>query len=82
LFLPVGQLETHLPDEQASPLAHAFPHCPQLSTLEPVLTQAPAQRVVPLAQLVPHTPSTQNWPAGQALLQPPQLEVSLPRLTQ
>jgi hypothetical protein len=49
---PVPQpLVEHAPDEQTSPVAHAFAQLPQFAGSLPVSTQAPPQSIVPAGQV-------------------------------
>jgi hypothetical protein len=49
LVRPAPQLVPHTPLEQTCPLGQAFPHAPQFSASEAVLTQEAAHFVKPVA---------------------------------
>ena len=80
----VGGLHTvtHVPSEQAWPVAQAFPHMPQFSASLWVFVQLAPQSVVPPEQKRPHFPTEQTSPAGHTLPHFPQLSLSVLRVLQ
>lgn len=84
---PVGQ--THFPATQVCKPAHALPHPPQLAGSLSTSTQVPLQETDPSQAAGPpasggvgtHMPLEHVSPAGQRLLQDPQLFGSLVRST-
>ena len=81
--IPVVQVEEQLPIEQTSPPAHACPQLPQFAGSVCVVAQlcpaSPEQSIVPAGQA--HEPVTQVVPIVHAVLQWPQLVLSLCRST-
>ena len=59
----------------------ALPQVPQLCGSVAVLGHEPLQLVVGGGQLVTHFPSAHTWFIPQAMAQPPQLALSVRRLT-
>jgi hypothetical protein len=65
------------PFVQVCPLAQAWPQPPQFAMLVLVSTQAEPHSICPATEH-PHVPALHAAPAGQVMLQPPQLRGSFP----
>lgn len=70
-------MSAHVPAEQTSPAAQAFPHAPQFSPLLWRSVQMPVQSVSPAWHASAQTPAVHASPAGHAFPHPPQLAESL-----
>jgi len=57
------QVTAQFPAAQTKPVAHAWPHEPQLAALDCMSTQVPPQLTVPPVHTVVQTPATQACPA-------------------
>jgi hypothetical protein len=75
--LPVVMTPMQTPFVQVWPLAQAWPQPPQFAMLVLTSTQADPHSVCPATEQ-PHVPALHAAPAGQVMLQPPQLNGSFP----
>jgi hypothetical protein len=72
----------HVPATHDSPVAHVFPHDPQLVTSVCRLRQTPEQSVVPEEHEILHSPETQFSVPAHVFPHEPQWRRSLARFAQ